>query len=47
MRPGDISNLAQSSERAFRVTVGGDAPDYRDRYWRGLILDRLDGETWR
>lgn len=47
MRPGDISNLAQSSERAFRVTFGGDAPDYRDRYWRGLILDRLDGETWR
>ncbi|WP_323750840.1 transglutaminaseTgpA domain-containing protein [Marinobacter sp.] len=47
MRPGDISNLAQSSERAFRVTFGGDNPAYRDRYWRGLILDYLDGETWR
>ena len=47
MRPGDISNLAQSSERAFRVTFGGQNPDYRDRYWRGLILDYLDGETWR
>ncbi|PSF06987.1 transglutaminase TgpA family protein [Marinobacter halophilus] len=47
MRPGDISNLAQSSERAFRVTFGGPAPEYRDRYWRGLILDYLDGETWR
>ena len=22
-------------------------PAYRDRYWRGLILDYLDGETWR
>ncbi len=47
MRPGDISNLAQSSERAFRVTFGGELPPYRDRYWRGLILDYLDGETWR
>lgn len=47
MRPGDISNLAQSSERAFRATFGDDLPAYRDRYWRGLILDYLDGETWR
>ncbi|MEX2475487.1 transglutaminaseTgpA domain-containing protein [Marinobacter sp.] len=47
MRPGDISSLAQSSERAFRATFGGELPAYRDRYWRGLILDQLDGETWR
>ncbi|KAA1175104.1 DUF3488 domain-containing protein [Marinobacter salinexigens] len=47
MRPGDISNLAQSSERAFRVTFGGELPAYRDRYWRGLVLDYLDSETWK
>jgi transglutaminase-like putative cysteine protease len=47
MSPGDISNLAQSSKRAFRVTFGGAIPAYRDRYWRGLILDRLEGETWK
>ncbi|GGE72585.1 transglutaminase [Streptosporangium jomthongense] len=47
MRPGDISSLAQSSERAFRVTFGGAMPQYRDRYWRGLILDTLDNGTWR
>lgn len=47
MTPGDISSLAQSSERAFRVTFGGELPAYRDRYWRGLILDRLEGETWQ
>lgn len=47
MTPGDISSLAQSSERAFRVTFGDDIPPHRDRYWRGLVLDRLDGETWR
>ncbi|NWO04888.1 MAG: DUF3488 domain-containing protein [Alteromonadaceae bacterium] len=47
MRPGDISNLAQNSERAFRVAFGDEAPPYRERYWRGLILDYLDDETWR
>jgi len=47
MRPGDISSLAQSSERAFRVTFGGPMPAYQDRYWRGLILDTLDDGTWR
>ncbi|EMP55519.1 transglutaminase domain-containing protein [Marinobacter santoriniensis NKSG1] len=47
MKPGDISGLAQSSERAFRVTFGGPILPYPDRYWRGLVLDRLDGETWR
>jgi transglutaminase-like putative cysteine protease len=47
MTPGDISSLAQSSERAFRVTFGGELPAHRDRYWRGLFLDQLDGETWR
>ncbi|GHD45732.1 Transglutaminase-like enzyme, putative cysteine protease [Marinobacter persicus] len=47
MTPGDISSLAQNSERAFRVSFGGQVPAYRDRYWRGLILDYLDGETWR
>lgn len=47
MAPGDISSLAQSSERAFRVTFGGSIPAHRDRYWRGLILDRFDGTAWR
>src|SRR5690554_3476032 len=47
MRTGDISNLAQSSARAFRVTFGGDAPEYRDRYRRGLILDLVYGDFWR
>lgn len=47
MTPGDISNLAQNRERAFRVSFGGAVPEHRDRYWRGLILDRFDGATWR
>lgn len=47
MTPGDISSLVQNRERAFRVSFGDDIPAHRDRYWRGLILDRFDGETWR
>lgn len=47
MAPGQISELAQSSERAFRVTFGGPIPPHRDLYWRGLILDQFDGETWK
>lgn len=50
MEPGAISDLAQSSERAFRVTFGGEIPPHRERYWRGLILDRfIDGrwEQWQ
>lgn len=46
MTPGSISDLAQSSERAFRAAFGGAIPVHRERYWRGLILDRFDGETW-
>ena len=47
MTPGDISSLAQSDARAFRVTFGDDIPPHRDRYWRGLFLDTLNGDTWR
>lgn len=46
MTPGQISDLAQSSERAFRVSFGGPIPPNRELYWRGLILDQFDGETW-
>ncbi len=47
MTPGEISNLAQNSERAFRVSFGGDMPRPGERYWRTMSLDRFDGRTWR
>ncbi|TVP58185.1 MAG: DUF3488 domain-containing protein, partial [Halomonadaceae bacterium] len=47
MSPGEITNLAQNSQRAFRVQFGGDTPPPAQRYWRALILDRFDGRTWR
>lgn len=46
MEPGSISNLAQSSERAFRATFAGSLPPHRERYWRGLILDRFVDGRW-
>lgn len=47
MSPGDIAELSQSSERAFRVEFSGEVPDQPDLYWRGLVLDYFDGREWR
>lgn len=46
MSPGDISDLAKSDELAFRVAFDGNVPPVNERYWRALILDYYDGETW-
>ncbi|QCF26222.1 DUF3488 domain-containing protein [Hydrocarboniclastica marina] len=46
MTPGDFADLGRSGERAFRVSFGGAAPAPSQRYWRGLILDQFDGQTW-
>jgi transglutaminase-like putative cysteine protease len=48
MSPGDIASLSRSDELAFRVTFDdGQQPARKDLYWRGVILDRYDGRTWR
>jgi len=48
MSPGDISQLAQSGDLAFRVTFeDGPPPLHQNLYWRGLVLDYFDGVTWR
>jgi transglutaminase-like putative cysteine protease len=48
MSPGDISQLAQSADLAFRVTFeNGPPPLHQNLYWRGLVLDFFDGVTWR
>lgn len=46
MSPGDISSLSQSDAVAFRVRFEGDAPEPKDRYWRGLVLHRFNGRSW-
>jgi len=48
MSPGDISELGRSGELAFRVQFENTLPPlHQDLYWRGLVLDDFDGETWR
>jgi len=46
MSPGDVSSLSMSDAVAFRVAFDGDAPEPRERYWRGLVLTRFNGRTW-
>ncbi|WP_052813103.1 transglutaminase TgpA family protein [Desulfonatronum thioautotrophicum] len=47
MRPGDISELLQSSEVAFRVTFNGQPPPVGKMYWRALVFWETDGRIWR
>jgi protein-glutamine gamma-glutamyltransferase len=46
MAPGDILQLIQSDEVAFRVRFSGPPPAMRDRYWRGPVLGYFDGRRW-
>jgi transglutaminase-like putative cysteine protease len=46
MRPGSIGSLSLSDEVAFRVDFEGAAPLPAQRYWRGPVLARFDGEAW-
>ncbi len=45
--PGDIANLALSSELAFRVNFNNSAvPRYSTLYWRAMTLENYDGRKW-
>jgi transglutaminase-like putative cysteine protease len=46
MRPGSISELSLSDSVAFRVDFNGLPPAPAQRYWRGPILSRFDGQEW-
>lgn len=46
MAPGNISNLAQSDEVAFRVKFLDPAPPKSRLYWRGVVLGNFDGRVW-
>lgn len=44
--PGDIAQLSQSSDLAFRATFQGTVPEAKDRYWRAIVMEDFDGKTW-
>ena len=46
MAPGSIGALSVSDEVAFRVDFAGPAPPPVQRYWRGPVLSRFDGQEW-
>lgn len=46
MTPGDIAQLIQSEEPAFRVRFFGSEPAPADLYWRGPVLSSFDGRSW-
>jgi transglutaminase-like putative cysteine protease len=46
MAPGQMSDLAQSQEVAFRVKFEGAPPPQPQLYWRGPVLGNYDGRTW-
>lgn len=46
LRPGDISNLSQSAEVAFRAQFTGPIPGKSELYWRGLVMSRLRDGAW-
>ena len=48
MASGDIVNLSQSDELAFRASFSdGRLPEREQLYWRALVLDQYDGRRWK
>ncbi|NKB31838.1 MAG: DUF3488 domain-containing protein [Pseudomonadales bacterium] len=48
MSPGDISRLVRNGGLAFRVQFEDSVTLPNELlYWRGLVLDDFDGDTWR
>jgi transglutaminase-like putative cysteine protease len=47
MSPGDITQLVQSDEIAFRVHFLTAPPPPEELYWRGPVFNDFDGRTWR
>jgi transglutaminase-like putative cysteine protease len=46
LTPGDVANLSQSDELAFRAIFEGPPPAPRDLYWRGLVYSNFEKGTW-
>ena len=44
--PGDLANLAQSDDLAFRAEFFTDIPPVNSLYWRALVLESFDGRSW-
>jgi transglutaminase-like putative cysteine protease len=45
VNPGSLANLGLSGEPAFRAKMAEIDP--QDLYWRGLVLNIIDGRSWK
>ena len=46
LTPGDVAQLSQSDELAFRAVFDGTVPRAQDLYWRGLVYSEFSRGTW-
>ena len=47
MTPGNIAQLSESDDIAFRVLFDGAIPPTAQLYWRGPVFGSFDGKAWR
>jgi len=47
MKPGSINELNQSEKVAFRVEFNSRLPVAKQRYWRGLVLEKYEQGVWK
>ncbi len=47
MAPGSIARLSLSEAIVFRARLPERAPEHSSLYWRGPVMTRFDGRTWR
>ncbi|MDP6399012.1 MAG: DUF3488 and transglutaminase-like domain-containing protein [Arenicellales bacterium] len=47
VRPGSIQHLLLNDAVAFRVRFSGAVPAPEKRYWRALVLESSDGQSWQ
>lgn len=45
VKPGTVTDLATNEQLAFRVETERLEPDAL--YWRGIVFNKLDGQTWQ
>lgn len=44
---GNVARLLRSGALAFRVSFAAERPHREEPYWRGVVLSRFDGTSWR
>ena len=47
VRPGSIQHLLLNDAVVFRVRFSGAVPAAEKRYWRALVLETSDGQSWQ